>query len=100
MDEMIEIDTGILREDVERLKAALRIINGKMSGMYTAMQELNTMWEGPSNQILNLQFNRDKETMEMLLEILQKLADSMDFARTEYERCEAQVHSLVSSIRV
>lgn len=100
MAEIIEVNTSILNQDIADLEAALQKIKDKMNQMFYAVGELDQMWSGPANQVFRLQFNSDKESMTELCANIESMIESMRYARTEYDKCEAQVQSTIASIRI
>lgn len=96
----IEVDTRFLESDIQELKTALEALRRSRERMVNEIKELNTMWRGPANTTFNMQFNVDQEMLETLCDIVKGMLGSMEYARVQYDRCDAKVHSLVSGIKI
>ena len=96
----IEIDTKVLQTDIEAMKTQLNAIKKDMNKMYEAVQTLDRMWNGPSNDAFNQQFLIDKSDMDDLCTTIQNIIKCMEFARKEYNNCDNQVNSIVLGIGV
>lgn len=96
----IEIDTEHLNKDVEALKNLLTQLRKNQTSMEQAMDQLNTMWQGPANQIFNIQFRADCESFANVCTTVEAMIQAMETARMDYEACEEQVSDLINAIRV
>lgn len=100
MANIIEIDTQVLSSDYSRLESLIEQLRASQNSLISDMQELDAMWEGPANATFIEQYSRDNEVFTELIDALQKIVGCLDFARTNYDDCESEVHKLVSSINV
>ena len=66
--------------------------------MITDMTELDAMWDGPANQVFMMQFNNDTQYAEEICNMVKKLIECMEYAKKQYDYCESEVSSLISSI--
>ena len=96
----ITINTWTLSGDIETLQQQLNVIKADMNKMYDAVRVLDSMWDGPANQAFNVQFNKDRDDMAELCNMVQKIIDCMEYAKKEYNSCEADVGSIVASIAI
>lgn len=96
----IEIDTDQLKRDTQELLENKQSAESVLNEMVQDIEELNTMWSGQANRAFRVQFSKDVQLMQELLEKMEKLAECMDFASAEYVRCEGEVKSMVDSIRI
>lgn len=96
----IEIETGQLKRDTQELSENRQRAETVLKEMVQEIEELNTMWSGKANRAFRIQFATDVALMQELLEKMKKLAECMEFASTEYDRCETEVRTLVDSIRI
>lgn len=100
MGNEITVNTWTLSGDIETLQQQLNVIRADMDKMYEAVRVLDGMWDGPANQAFNVQFNSDRNDMLELCNIVQKIIDCMEYAKKEYNSCEADVGSIVASIAI
>ncbi len=96
----IEIETEQLKRDTQELLENRQRAVTVLKEMVQEIEELNTMWSGKANRAFRTQFAKDVSSMEQLLEKIQKLAECMEYAASEYGRCESEVKTLVDSIRI
>lgn len=94
-----EVDIQRLNHDIERAKVCLKFLNSNLNSMFGEIKELDAMWDGQANQAFNIQFNNDYEMMKTVCTNLQKLIESLEYARAEYIKCEQQVGSAVRSMK-
>ena len=97
---IIETDTSAMARDIEQLEERLRQLESHMKKMFTSVQELDAMWDGPSNEEFNRQFQQDYRMCEEMCGILRELIGSLRHARTEYEKCEQNVDGMIRSLRI
>lgn len=100
MADQIEINIAVLKRDIEEMKAEAAILKKLMEDTYSQVRELDSMWDGPSNEAFNQAFRADHEQFKGLLETIDGLISYMERARDEYLRCEAAVSRQVDEIRV
>ena len=100
MGNEITVNTWTLSSDIETLQQQLNVIKTDMDKMYDAVRVLDSMWDGPANQAFNVQFNSDRNDMLELCNTVQKIIDCMEYAKKEYNSCEADVGSIVASIAI
>jgi len=100
MAEIIEVNTSTLAADTDDIENAVKAIRADMTQMFQEITELNTMWDGKANAAFTTQFVSDKEAMEELCKNIDSLVESLRFAKTEYDKCENQVHSTVAAIKI
>ncbi len=96
----ISIDTGILSRDIDQLGILLGRLKKDKEKMIQEIQELNTMWKGPSNQAFNTQFKSDCTSFENLCKTIQEMIQSMEHAKTEYELCDNKVNGLINALKI
>lgn len=96
----ITINTDTLASDIAELNSALETARRTLSDMFTQIQELDAMWEGPANDEFNKQFANDHENAKGLCATVESLIACMEYAREQYNSCENQVNGIVSAIRI
>lgn len=100
MAKEITIDTDSLGKDIDVLQTHLAAIEKDMDKMYEAVRVLDTMWDGPANAAFNQQFAKDKQDMATLCQTVQKIIKCLEYAKKQYNSCEADVGNIVSAIKV
>lgn len=96
----ITINTDTLASDIAELNSALETARRTLSDMFTQIQELDAMWDGPANDEFNKQFTNDHENAKGLCATVESLIACMEYAREQYNSCENQVNGIVSAIRI
>lgn len=100
MADQIEINIAVLKRDIEEIKEQAAILKKLMADTYSHVRELDSMWDGPSNDAFNQEFRADHEKFKGILETINGLISFMERARDEYLRCEAAVSRQVDEIRL
>lgn len=96
----IEVETEMLKKDAQELLEKKQNAETALKEMIGEVEELNAMWKGKANDAFRAQFGIDVMKMNALLERMKKLGECMEFAASEYVRCEGEVKSLVDSIKI
>lgn len=94
----IEIETNTLAQDISDLESELEQARKFILDMAEDMEELDNMWDGPANEAFMTQFGQDVQYAGDLCNMVEKLKECMEYAKQQYEICEAEVSSLISSI--
>lgn len=100
MGQEIAIKTESLASDITLMQSRLNAIKNDMGKMFEAVAILDRMWEGPANQVFVQQFTTDQQSMEQLCDVIQSIINCLTYAKDEYTKCENEVNSIVSSIRI
>lgn len=96
----IATNTDTMGADIDVLEAALKNARDQLDKMFTEINELDTMWDGPANSEFNAQFAIDYETGKALCDTIESIIESVRNARTEYIKCENEVSGIISSIKI
>ena len=96
----IAVNTDTLASDIAELNGALDTARKMLSDMFTQIQELDAMWDGPANDEFNRQFANDHENAEEMCKTVQSLIECMEYAKEQYNSCENQVNVIVSAINI
>ena len=75
-------------------------INTNSLARNSSLRTLSTMWEGDAHNTFHTEFQTDVRRLETLVTNLKGIVTFESNAEKEYNNCEKQVSSLVSSIRV
>lgn len=94
----ITVNTSTLAGDIEELRGALSSARTQLEEMFGQVAELDAMWDGPANQEFNRQFGNDYENAKNLCVTVETLLACMENARSQYDRCESEVNSVVAAI--
>lgn len=96
----IATDTVIMQSDITELEEALEMVKVKMENMFNNMRSLDGMWSGMANQMFRMQFNIDYNTLKEVCETLTSLIASIKTAKTEYQKCEASISTVIKSVKI
>lgn len=96
----IAINTDKLGRDIENLRNVLWQLKKDETKMVQEIQELNAMWSGTANQAFNVQFQADCQSFESLCKTIEEMIQALETAKRDYEKCDNQVNSIVSAIRI
>ena len=100
MGKEIAINTATLQQDVDELRTKLEQVRKSINEAYSAVYQLDKMWDGPANIAFQAAFQKDQHDMEEMCNVISKMIDSMSNSRTEYEKCETDVNNIIDSIRI
>lgn len=98
--ERIAIETVALKNAAETLEDLLRGVQIDLEEIYSAVQELGSMWEGPAHDALLVQFSDDRQRAQSLCDTLRQFIQSMTFAGTSYDHCEKTICEFIDSIAI
>lgn len=96
----IEVNTSILRNDVDVIAAELDKILKNADQLSTILGELEGMWEGSAKQAFSAAVRDDLGRLKELVRVIRDLTQRTSDARQEYDKCENAVSQIVSSIKV
>lgn len=96
----IEISTDKLSSDIVRMQEHLDGLTKAKEQIYSQLEELSAMWEGPAKKTFALQTLRDQMVLNALLNNLNHLIECMEYAKSQYNRCREDVNSKIASIRL
>ena len=98
--ERIEIDTAQLAGTGSNIAGMVGRMRESVQRLYATVDELNTMWDGPANQAFNAQFAQDGAAMTEICKALEGYVQDLNNAKTEYDKCDSDVRSIIDAIRV
>lgn len=96
----ITVNTDTLASDIAELRGTLETARRMLSDMFTQIQELDAMWDGPANNEFNRQFANDHDNAKGLCTTAESLIGCMEYAKEQYNSCENQVNGIVSAIHI
>ncbi len=94
----IEIETNTLDKDIKELLGELGNARKFIQTMTEDMAELDSMWDGPANDVFMAQFGQDVQYAQELCNMVQKLTECMEYAKKQYDICDGEVSALIASI--
>ena len=100
MTDRIRVNTGNLGRTREQVSSHIRQIKEQITAIYSDLSSLGTMWEGEAHTAFDSEFRKDIKRLENLCKRLDGIVSFEANAITEYERCEKEVASLISAIKV
>ena len=96
----IEISTPWLDNDITRMQVQLDNLVDAKNQVYRRLEILNSMWEGAAQYIFINQTRIDETVLQGLINNLNNLIECMQYAKSEYERCNDEVNSKIAGIRL
>ena len=96
----IAVNTATLARDTAQLTTLLERLEKDKAKMVQEIQELNRMWQGPSNQAFNDQFKTDCTSLDNLCRTIREMIGAMENAKREYDQCDNRVYALVSALKI
>lgn len=96
----LEIETRRLQGDIERLREHLEGLRRTGERMMEEINALGMMWEGEAKNAFTIQFQSDYQILQSMEEVIEELIKDLEAAREKYDRCESNVGSIISAIRV
>lgn len=100
MGREIAVNSNTLKNEVETMRKALQQLKTRIDESFTAIRELNDMWDGSASMTFLLEFAADHQELIKTCESIEALISSMDLSRLEYEKCEADVKSITDSLKI
>lgn len=100
MADYIEVDTAALNRDRQAIQSELGRVRTEIGHLREEMASLSVMWEGPAHEVFMAQFNTDYEFIQEFGNEIETYIGTMEYAQSEYEKCEASVEQAIASIRV
>lgn len=97
---MMEVDPLQLGREKDALLEEIRGIKDAVMKVYQQMNELDAMWDGAANTAFINAFVEDGNLFNQQIKLLLAYAEKLEFAKTEYIRCEDQVRDAINAIRV
>ena len=100
MSREIAVNSNTLKNEVETMRKELQQMRTRIDESFSAVVEMNNMWEGPAKMAFLMEFAADQQELVDICDNLDALINSMDLSRSTYEKCEADVKAITDSIRI
>lgn len=95
-----EVDTDRLRGCIKEMREQLHAIKVGGTSLITAIEKLESMWEGPAKEAFSTQCNMDYERFNALYKSISDAVERFDAAVAGYESCDAQVYEIIEMLKV
>lgn len=96
----IVISTENLGSDIRTISGQVDDLNAAKEMAMACLNNLNGMWEGAAHNAFVQQCAVDQVMMNSLISKLQNLVECLEYAKSEYERCNENVVDKIASIRL
>lgn len=96
----LEIETSKLLKDIGTLTEYLGGLRKQGEDMMAGINAMSSMWEGEAKNAFTEQFKTDYEILQNYADEIEALIENLQDACTQYDKCESEVGSLISAIRV
>lgn len=100
MNHYIKINTESLKSDSNKISELALSAEKQLQKIYSEVEALDSMWDGPTNEAFVKQFAQDYELFKNICSFVKAFADDMNNAAIEYDRCENSVNDAIKAIRV
>lgn len=97
---MIEVNTAVLKSDVDIIRVELMKIRENTEQLLQVLHELGNMWDGNAKQAFSAAVSSDIAQLKELVKAMETFTGRTSEAREEYDKCENAVAQIVASIRV
>ncbi|MBD5450245.1 MAG: WXG100 family type VII secretion target [Lachnospiraceae bacterium] len=96
----ITVDTVTLRNDINDVQSALAKVKMHSESMFREIDILGDMWEGETHDAFFVRMQENRQKMQELQKVIERLMECMQYADHEYLSCEDAVHSIINTIRI
>lgn len=96
----VEVDINRLKKDAELLMSKSEEFKQEFGKLTSLMEDLNKMWTGQAKDTFQSQINNEISECRETIDTVNSLIQGMNDAVSEYEKCEADVGSYISRVRV
>lgn len=100
MNQEIANNLGTFKNHIEDYDRGYRELVRDFDTVISQMKALNGMWTGEAHNTLMARFEKDRQTVQGMIEYMKQILEDLRFASAEYTRCENNVAGIVDSIRI
>lgn len=97
---MVEVNTDKLRSDTNEMNVILEKMKSSVDDMFSAVEHLNTMWEGSANTVFNEKFGSSYDDIKSYFSSVKKFLENITADCSSYDECERSVSELVESMQI
>lgn len=91
----VKADPDTMASMITSYRNQLSILKTAVQTMYTGIEDLNAVWEGPRHDDFVQLYAQGHESMLNLNKALEAYLDSLEKARRLYDDCESQVGAII-----
>lgn len=92
----IEVDTNQIQSVLRTFRTTIDDWKERRSLIWSALDEINDMWDGDANDEFNALTNAERPNFENLETALENYYSALDKAAQEYEDAETEVRNIVN----
>lgn len=96
----LSVDINCLARDSDSLNSCIQRVRNRVSEMFSAVENLGTMWKGKANQAFAEKFASEKDLIFDYLDEITVYVASIKTDSDAYKRCESYCAQAVDSVRV
>lgn len=94
----VRMNTSALKNDIDRLRNELELIDGDFQKIYRDVEYLGTMWKGRASVAFGDSFAKDYENVQETIRLIRNYINRLEVEHREYEKCENKVIDIVQSV--
>ncbi|SCY71378.1 hypothetical protein SAMN02910292_02593 [Lachnospiraceae bacterium XBB2008] len=98
--EVIANDLVKFGQDIEDYQTAKQKLKESYNNFVEHVKALDSIWDGPSKKAFDNRFRNDSERALDLINQLESVYDSLNYANSEYDGCEKTIASIIDEIPV
>lgn len=96
----LSVKITTLENGIKSGRESEKLIKSDMEKVFSTIEELDKMWDGPASEAFNKQVEKDREIFELILQNIDEILGSMTSSKDLYNRCETSVDSRIKSIKI
>ena len=94
------VDTDPLQMQINQMNEELDSALRALLNLTASVEALKPMWDGEAHQAFEQEYEKDREIVQNLCDQARIIIDYFQAAKKDYDKCESDVESVVSSISV
>ena len=96
----IACSINALNADIRQIDSAYSSVVKSKDSVMSSVTALNGMWKGSAHDKFESSFSRDYENINTLCETIKNIIECLNFAKSEYSKCEQEVNREIASINI
>lgn len=98
MSTFVNVSTEKLSRDISSMSGEIDSIERELTSLYESVNLLGTMWSGAAHDEFLRQFENDRTNVLENINSIREYLEDMQECKTEYEKCDQSVNSMVQSL--
>ena len=94
----IRVEEDRLGRGVGEFESYIQRFSSCWRAMESSIEELNTTWKGPAHTAFVESFQKDRELMDEVWNILADMQAAMEYAGSSYRQCDSEVNAVVAAV--